>query len=45
MEGTIAQARIMNDVEILRTLPAMGMDILRPKAQAPISAPVAVAAG
>jgi TetR/AcrR family transcriptional repressor of nem operon len=41
MEGTVAQARIMNDVEILRTLPAMGMDILRPKVAAPVAAATA----
>lgn len=31
IEGTVAQARMMNDVEILRSLPEMGLDLLRPK--------------
>jgi TetR/AcrR family transcriptional repressor of nem operon len=37
IEGIVAQARIMNDLEILRRLPQMGLDLLRAK--------VAVAAG
>lgn len=31
LEGAVTQARIMNDPESLRTLAAMGMDLLRPK--------------
>jgi TetR/AcrR family transcriptional repressor of nem operon len=31
VEGTISQARIMNDAEVLKNLPAMGMDLLRVK--------------
>jgi TetR/AcrR family transcriptional regulator, transcriptional repressor for nem operon len=29
VEGTVGQARIMNDPELLKNLPAMGMDLLR----------------
>jgi TetR/AcrR family transcriptional regulator, transcriptional repressor for nem operon len=29
VEGTVSQARIMNDPEVLRNLPAMGLDLLR----------------
>lgn len=38
VEGTISQARIMNDPEVLRTLPAMGWDLLRVKAARPVAA-------
>jgi TetR/AcrR family transcriptional repressor of nem operon len=34
IEGLVAQARIMNDAEVLRSLPQMGLDLLRPKAAA-----------
>ena len=30
VEGLISQARIMNDVEIIRNLPAVAMEVLRP---------------
>lgn len=41
MEGAIGQARIMNDPEPLRNLPAMGLDLLRVKSAA--AAPSAAA--
>lgn len=41
IEGLVSQARIMNDPEVLRELPAMALGLLgaKPKASAPISAP------
>jgi TetR/AcrR family transcriptional repressor of nem operon len=34
IEGVMSQGRIMNDPEIIRRLPAMALDLLRPKAPA-----------
>ena len=34
IEGMVGQARIMNDPEVLRSLPAMGLEMLRTKAPA-----------
>jgi TetR/AcrR family transcriptional regulator, transcriptional repressor for nem operon len=39
VEGTVGQARIMNDPELLKNLPAMGMDLLR--ARTPVVAAAA----
>lgn len=41
IEGLVSQARIMNDPEVLRELPAMALGLLgaKPKAAAPVSAP------
>lgn len=36
IDGMIAQARILNDINILRTLPALGMDLLKFRAPAPV---------
>lgn len=38
IEGAVGQARIMNNPEILRSLPAAGMEMLRIKAAAPAAA-------
>jgi TetR/AcrR family transcriptional repressor of nem operon len=35
VEGIVSQARIMNDPELLKNLPAMGLDLLRVKKNAP----------
>jgi TetR/AcrR family transcriptional repressor of nem operon len=49
IEGAVSQARIMNDPELLRNLPALGFDLLRvkaPSASAPVGAvPSGAAAG
>lgn len=42
IEGAVSQARIMNDPELLKNLPALGFDLLRPKAAA--AQPAATAA-
>ena len=34
IEGMVSQARIMNDPEVLKTLPAMGLGILQVKTPA-----------
>ena len=39
MEGAISQARIMNDPEPLRSLPAMGLDLLRVRPRATATVP------
>jgi TetR/AcrR family transcriptional regulator, transcriptional repressor for nem operon len=39
LEGLVTQARIMNDVEILRKLPAMALGLLRVKAKASAAVP------
>ena len=39
IEGMVGQARIMNDPEVLRSLPAMGLEMLR--AKPPVPAPSA----
>jgi TetR/AcrR family transcriptional repressor of nem operon len=47
IEGMVSQARIMNDPEVLRELPAMGLGLLRVKTPATtgaVSAPAEVAA-
>lgn len=47
MEGAVSQARIMNDPEPLRSLPAMGLDLLRAKASSafpPAAVPASPAA-
>src|SRR3954463_5348859 len=43
MEGAVSQARIMNDPEPLRSLPAMGLDLLRVKSAIVSPAPLASA--
>jgi TetR/AcrR family transcriptional repressor of nem operon len=40
IEGMVSQARIMNDPEVLRELPAMGLGLLRVKS--PLAAPAVV---
>jgi TetR/AcrR family transcriptional repressor of nem operon len=42
IEGIICQGRIMNDPEIIKHLPAMVLDLLRVKSQAPSSSSVLV---
>jgi len=42
LEGLITQARIMNDTEILRNLPAMALGILQVKAKQPAASPASV---
>lgn len=37
LEGAVAQARIMNDPGVLKTLPAAALDLLRAKTSAPTS--------
>lgn len=44
MEGAVSQARIMNDAEPLRSLPTMGMDLLRAKAPAVAPPPMGIVA-
>jgi TetR/AcrR family transcriptional repressor of nem operon len=34
VEGAVSQARIMNDPELLKSLPTLGLDLLRPKSAA-----------
>lgn len=42
MEGAVSQARIMNDPEPLRNLPAMGLDLLRVRKPSAATVPTAV---
>lgn len=44
VEGMMAQARIMNDPEILRDLSSMGLEILRVRSDAQVPLPASVAA-
>jgi TetR/AcrR family transcriptional repressor of nem operon len=41
IEGLVGQARIMNDPEILRNLPAMSLELLRAKKPVPPTATIA----
>lgn len=41
IEGAVAQARIMNDPEILKTVASAALDLLRPKAPAVTAGPTA----
>jgi len=36
IEGVVSQGRIMNDPEVIRNLPAMGLDLLRARSTVPV---------